>query len=52
MDAGQNYELIGVVSWGFRCASGDFPGVYAMVTKQMDCIKETTANGWNTCPRN
>ena len=46
---GQNYELIGVVSWGIGCAQSDAPGVYARVTSQLVWINEQTKG--STCPK-
>jgi len=48
---GQNYEHIGVVSFGeLACTNPDFPGVYARTTKVLSWIKENTV-GSTTCPR-
>jgi len=48
---GQNYELIGVTSFGMDCGDTDFPGVYARVTEQLDWINRNAINGFETCPR-
>jgi len=47
---GQNYELIGVVSFGIGCAEADFPGVYARTTAALDWIY-TNAMPFETCSR-
>lgn len=49
---GQNYEQIGVVSFGTHhgCAKG-VPGIKARVTQQLDWIRRTTEGSWMTCPR-
>ena len=49
--AGQNYELIGVVSWGYGCTSATDPGGYTRVSKQLNWISTKTGSTWNTCQR-
>jgi len=51
---GQNYELIGVVSWGdLECTdNGEYREVYARVTTHLNWIEETIRNSWHTiCTR-
>merc|ERR1712210_94155 len=47
---GQNYDLIGIVSFGVGCGRPDFPGVYARVTAARAWI-DANAPGMTVCPR-
>jgi len=48
---GQNYELIGVTSFGGPPDLPSLPEGYARITAQLDWIKSETIADWKTCPR-
>ncbi|CAG0917985.1 unnamed protein product, partial [Notodromas monacha] len=41
MEKDGRFQLIGIVSYGARCAQAGFPGVYTKVNKYMDWIRTT-----------
>jgi len=47
---GENYELVGVVSYGWNCTLGH-PGINARVTSALDWIAATTEGELGTCAR-
>jgi len=48
---GENYELIGIVSFGIGCGNPNYPDVYSRITSALDWIYSATSGSWSTCPR-
>ncbi|XP_072373173.1 transmembrane protease serine 11D-like isoform X2 [Scyliorhinus torazame] len=42
LEPGGTWSLVGIVSFGIKCAEANFPGVYARVTAFRDWVKEQT----------
>jgi len=48
---GENYELIGVNSFGKKDVCKDVTTGFVRVTAKLDWIREKTKDSWRTCPR-
>ena len=48
---GQNYQQIGLTSYGMECGNNSNYGVYARVTTVLKWIKESIGTDHNSCPR-
>merc|ERR1711862_144262 len=45
----EEFDLVGIVSWGIECAHDDFPGVYTRISAQYDWIKKEVCRR-SSCP--
>merc|ERR1712037_680893 len=48
----EEFDLVGIVSWGTECAHDDFPGVYARISAEYNWIKKEVCRRSSSPPAN